>query len=189
MKIEVLWEQLQHRGLEHLVLHQGRLIEADGLAVGILESAPYRIQYRIVCDAAWNAQSLIARNLLAGKGFALTREGHEWFDEQHHTIEVLHGCLDVDIMVTPFTNTLPIKRLNLAAGQSQEISVVYVQVPELGISKFGQKYTCISRDKGGGIFKYESLKSGFTADLSIDEDGLVVDYPGIFKLAWKEKSG
>ncbi len=65
--------------------------------------------------------------------------------------------------------------------------MVYVSVPDLRLSKFDQRYTCISQHEDGGIYRYESLNSGFTSELKIDEDGMVVDYPGIFKLAWKRK--
>ncbi len=187
MEIEVIWEQLVDRGLEHLVLRQSSRIEARGLALGILDGAPYRIQYQIICDAGWNVQSLNASNLLDGTGFALTRHADKWLDGRNHPVEALRGCTDVDIMVTPFTNTLPIKRLNLSAGEWKEISVVYVRAPDLALSRFDQRYTCISNDAGGGVYKYESLKNGYTADLKIDEDGLVTDYPGIFKLHWKKK--
>jgi uncharacterized protein len=29
-----------------------------------------------------------------------------------------------------------------------------------------------------------SLDGGFTADLQVDADGLVLDYPGLFRRAW-----
>ena len=185
MKIEVLWEQLIDKGLEHLILQQGAQIEAEGLIVGMLKDAAYRIQYRIVCDVKWNTQRVIAKDLLNNKEFTLTRSGDEWLDEQNHVIESLRGCSDVDIMVTPFTNTLPIKRLNLKQSDSKEIAVVYVSVPDLNLSRFEQRYTCLSKDKAGGVYKYESLNSGFTSELKVDADGLVVDYPGIFKMVWK----
>ena len=35
----------------------------------------------------------------------------------------------------------------------------------------------------GGVYRYEDLESNFTADLLIDAQGLVVDYPGIWKRA------
>ena len=186
MRIEVLWEQLIDKGLEHLILRQGTQIEAEGLIVGMLKDAAYRIQYRIVCDMKWNTQSVSVKDLLNDKEFTLTRSGEEWLDERNRVIEPLRGCSDVDIQVTPFTNTLPIKRLNLKQGESKEIAVVYVSVPELNLSKFEQRYTCLSKDKDGGVYKYESLNSGFTSELKVDVDGLVVDYPGIFKLAWKQ---
>jgi hypothetical protein len=186
MRTEVLWEQLIDRGLEHLILQQGAQIEAEGLIVGMLKDVTYRIQYRIVCDVNWNTQSVSVKDLLSSKEFTLTRSGEEWLDEQDRVIESLRGCSDVDIQVTPFTNTLPINRLNLKQNESKEIAVVYVSVPELELSRFEQRYTCLSKDKGGGVYKYESLISGFTSELKVDADGLVVDYPGIFKLIWKQ---
>src|SRR5260221_6828840 len=185
MRTEVLWEQLIDKGLEHLILQQGAQIEAEGLIVGMLKGMAYRIQHRIVCDVKWNTQSVSVKDLLNRKEFTLTRSGDEWLDEQNHVIESLRGCSDVDIQVTPFTNTLPIKRLNLKQNESKEIAVVYVSVPELNLSKFEQRYTCLSKDKDGGVYKYESLISGFTSELKVDADELVVDYPGIFRLAWK----
>ena len=185
MSIEVLWEQLIDKGLEHLVLYQGEQIEAQGLVVGMLERVAYRIQYQIICDAKWNTRSVNAKDLLNSKEFTLTRSGDEWMDEKNVAIESLRGCTDVDIRVTPFTNTLPIQRLNLEPGESKEIAVVYVAVPGPSLSKFEQRYTCLSRNKDGGVYKYESLKSGFTSELQVDADGLVLDYPGIFKMVWK----
>jgi hypothetical protein len=34
---------------------------------------------------------------------------------------------------------------------------------------------------GGGTYRFVSLDGGFTADLPVDLDGLVVDYPGLFR--------
>jgi len=185
MKTELVWEQLFEKGLEHLVLRQYDKIEADGVAVGIVNDAPYRIQYQIICDLDWNVQTLKILDLLDGKSINLVRAGAEWSDGNGDSIEAFRGCVDVDIMVTPFTNTLPIRRLNLLPGESKEISVVYIRVPDLNLSRLDQRYSCLSQDQDGGIYKYESLNGGFTADLKVDQAGLVVDYPGIFKLAWK----
>jgi hypothetical protein len=186
MKIEVLWNQLVGSGCEHLTLNQNGNIEADSLAVGVLDGAVYRIRYHIVCDASWNVQRVSATSLLDDRNISLIRNGDAWLDGQNHAIEALRGCSDVDIMVTPFTNTLPIKRLHLSPGDAKEISVVYISAPDLVVSRFEQRYTCLSHDQKSGVYKYESLKSGFTAELKIDADGLVTDYPGIFKLMWKK---
>jgi hypothetical protein len=32
-----------------------------------------------------------------------------------------------------------------------------------------------------GRFRFESPAFDFTADLTVDEDGLVIDYPGLFR--------
>jgi hypothetical protein len=54
-------------------------------------------------------------------------------------------------------------------------------VPDLSIRPVRQRYTCLSRTASGGIYRYEALESHFTADLPVDAQGLVVDYPGIWK--------
>jgi hypothetical protein len=87
----------------------------------------------------------------------------------------------VDIAVTPFTNTLPIRRLGLAATESAELSVAYFKRTELQAWPDPQRYTCLEKSDEGGLYRYLSLDGGFTADLPVDGDGLVVDYPGLFK--------
>jgi hypothetical protein len=87
----------------------------------------------------------------------------------------------VDISITPFTNTLPIRRLSLAVGSSTILKVVYIKLPELHVFPFEQRYTCLDVSANGGTYRYESLSSGFTADLPVDHDGIVLDYPQIWK--------
>lgn len=183
--MELFWEQLLGKGLEHLILHKIETVEAQGLVVGFVNDTPYRIQYRIVCDVHWNVQKMRVADLLSDKVVDVMRSGNDWLDEKNSPIESLHGCTDVDIMVTPFTNTLPIQRLKLKQGEAREISVVYVSIPDINLSRLDQRYTYLSQNKDGRVYKYESLDSGFTSNLQVDEDGLVVDYPGIFKLVWK----
>jgi len=187
VKTEVIWQQLIEGGTEHLILRQGARIAAEGLAVGVLQGAVYRIQYQIVCNAAWHVARVKIRDLLNRKEIAFYPgpEGR-WIHDPGPAFDALQRCTDVDIMVTPFTNTLAIRRLNLAPGESREIAVVYVRVPGLDLSSLEQRYTCLSQDPQGGVYKYENLETGFTSDLKVDADGLVVDYPGIFKLAWKK---
>lgn len=109
-----------------------------------------------------------------------------WTDKEGLPIEGLKGITDVDIRITPFTNTLPIKRLKLALHESKVISVLYIRVPDLSVSRVDQRYTFLSHEKDHEVYKYESLDSGFSSDLNVDKDGFVIDYPGIFKLVWKK---
>src|SRR5215831_10089854 len=117
--IEVIWNQVVGGGAEHLTLKQDSLIEADGLAVGMLKDEAYRIQYQIVCDKGWNVLEVSVQDRLHENSFILTHREEEWLDDKNHPIEALRECTEVDIMVTPFTNTLPIRRLNLSKGQAK----------------------------------------------------------------------
>ncbi len=188
MKLEVLWRQLAGIGAEHLVLSLDGKIRADSLAVGEIESTAYRIHYELECDAGWNVQRVRVEDLLNGKVVSLARgEDNRWSDGEGRPLPEFDGCTDVDIMITPFTNTLPIRRLNLKAAEAREIAVVYVGLPGLQVSRFDQRYTCLGVDANGGLYRYDSLKSGFKANLRVDTDGLVVDYPNIFEMDAKRR--
>jgi hypothetical protein len=87
----------------------------------------------------------------------------------------LDGCVDVDISTTPLTNTLPVRRLRLAPGDSTEIQVGYVEVPALTITAVSQRYTRIDER----TYRYAS--GSFAADVIFDEDDLVTDYEGLWQ--------
>ena len=89
----------------------------------------------------------------------------------------------MDLSATTFTNTLPIRRLDLKEGESSEIAIVYVNVPSHRRDASVQRYTCPERNPDGGLYRYEDEGEfeGFTADLPVDAGGLVLDYPGILR--------
>jgi hypothetical protein len=86
----------------------------------------------------------------------------------------LEGCLDVDIALGASTNTLPIRRVPLAVGRAVELKAAWVLLPDLTVQVLPQRYTRLAHDR----YRYESLDSGFTADLEVDDLSLVVNYPG-----------
>jgi uncharacterized protein len=99
-------------------------------------------------------------------------------------ILTLQGCLDVDISVTPFTNTLPIRRLALQPSSTATLSMAYIEIPQMHVKVTEQRYTCLEVTPSGGKYRFESLEHGvasFSADLPVDQEGLVLDYPGLFR--------
>ncbi len=186
MKTELIWEQLVEKGLEHLVLEQDKDIRVDSLALGMIEGAAYRIKYQIICDLEWRVERVGVQDLLNNKALDFIQKAKgAWTDEKDHPMAALNGCEDVDIMITPFTNTLPIRRLKLGLGESREIAVVYFGLPDLTVSRLDQRYTFLSQEEDHRVYKYESLVSGFTSNITVDPEGFVIDYPGIFKLVRK----
>ncbi|SAK68465.1 transcriptional regulator [Caballeronia temeraria] len=180
----VRWSQQDGTGLEHLVLNETRDgIVIESAVVGEDEAHAFGLVYRIECDARWQVTRL-ALKLAGGASLDLHRregnngDAHAWTDANGAPQESLRGCIDVDITATPFTNTLPIRRLQLERGERRVIRVVYVRVPELSVSAVEQAYTCIEPDRR---YRYEGLDTGFTAEITVDESGLVIDYPGLFK--------
>lgn len=88
----------------------------------------------------------------------------------------LDGCRYVDLGCTPFTNTLPIRHLRIEVGDAADVLVARVDEETLLITPERQRYTRLALDR----WRYED-ETGFTADLDVDEHGLVVDYPGLFR--------
>jgi hypothetical protein len=184
---DVLWSPWSEPGFEHLHLaqHNDGII-ANGLIVLVEEDVLFRVGYSIYCDVQWRVQEVSLELLNKGsQGIRLLAngEGH-WRTASGESMPSLDGCLDVDISATPFTNTLPIRRLGLAVGASSELTVTYIKVPEMQIRPERQRYTCLDTNPEGGLYRYEGLSTGFMAELRVDRDGLVIDYPGLFRRIW-----
>jgi uncharacterized protein len=88
--------------------------------------------------------------------------------------------LDVDLGFTPATNTLPIRRLALAIGQSTPARSAWLRFPELRLEPLEQTYT----READQTFRYRALIDGetFTARLDTDVYGRVVLYEGLWEL-------
>lgn len=173
------WSQEDGTGLEHLVMDvSGKGVVIESAVVGESDAQTFGLVYRIECDARWQVMRLALK--LAGDGaLDLHRDDHDaWRDANGTPLDALRGCIDVDLTATPFTNTLPIRRLALARGERRVIRVAYVRVPELAVNAAEQAYTCI---EPGRRYRYEGLDTGFTAEITVDADGLVLDYPDLFK--------
>jgi uncharacterized protein len=184
---EVMWTPWEGPGLEHLrlVTSEGGVV-ANGLVIGLEAGRPFRIGYEIRCDERWWVRELrvaapdsdlpVLELLTNGEG--------SWKGRSGEPLPEFDGCIDVDISATPFTNTLPIRRLGLEPGESEELTVTYIRVPELLVGAERQRYSCLEAGANGGLYRFEALPSGFTAELPADSDGLVLDYPGLFRRAW-----
>ncbi len=175
---DVFWSALRWVGLEHLrVRADGSGVVLDGLAIAVREG-PQRVAYQIRCDASWATRALEVRRLDGGGGLVLQSDGAgHWRLAGGAALPALDGCTDVDFALTPATNTLPIRRLGLAPYQAAEISAAYVEFPSLRVRAASQRYTRV----GDRVYRYESAT--FRADLPVDEFGLVLDYPGVWKRA------
>jgi len=179
-----MWIPWEGPGLEHLrLVTSGSGVVANGLVIGLEAGRPFRISYEITCDGRWRVREVRVAAPDSGRPvleLLTDGEGH-WKRRSGEPIPELDGCIDVDISATPFTNTLPIRRLGLEPGESEELMVTYVRVPELLVGAERQRYGCLEARGDGGLYRFEALPSGFTAELPVDVEGLVLDYPGLFR--------
>ncbi len=182
MKILVSWVPTKGAGAEHLSnrsIADG--VVAEGVVVGARGGTPYGLHYRVACDRSWRVREAVLSLTGEERRLHLRADGEgNWQDGDGHEVEALRGCVDIDISATPFTNTLPIRRLGLAPGAAHEVLVAYVAVPALVPEPARQRYTCL---EAGRLYRYEGLFRGYAGELPVDADGLVLDYPGTFRRA------
>ncbi|HJZ77334.1 MAG TPA: putative glycolipid-binding domain-containing protein [Vicinamibacterales bacterium] len=174
------WQDWSGDGIQHLVLNmRPDRIVAEGVVLATAEGSRFAAIYRIECDVMWQVRVTHARMVGVDRRIDLTGDGGgHWRDGSGASMSHLDGAVDVDLSVTPFTNTLAIRRLDLAQGHTADIRAVYVRLPDLSVTIDPQRYTCLKR---GRLYRYESLDSDFVRDVEIDADGLVVTYPGLFR--------
>jgi hypothetical protein len=185
----LMWVPEDEPGIEDVAMtHNAGGYQFSGTLIRLWEGGPLKATYELECDSQWRVRRLsmnATSNTGGTHGLMLLADGDgNWQDGESKTLTDLHGCIDVDLMFTPLTNTLPIQRLALVPGESREISVVYVSVPVVAIRPFRQRYTRLDDADGQRRYRYESLESGFTADLAVDSDGFVIDYPAIWRRVW-----
>jgi len=183
----VMWSPWDEAGLEHVRLVQSdQGVLADGMVIRVKDDHPFRVRYQIHCDPAWNVRQVeisLWDSSSADIRLHADGQGH-WKLDTGGPLQLLDGCMDVDISITPFTNTLPIRRLGLKQGQASEILVAYIAVPELDVKPARQRYACLQASPEGGLYRYKGLSTGFTANLPVDGDGLVLDYPKLCRRVW-----
>jgi hypothetical protein len=191
MMQEIMWLVADGPGLEHLRLasSQSGTVAEGQIITTLFDARPIRLQYMVRCDEQWRVREVrvIAERAPTAVNLRADGEGH-WTTDAGDPLPHLDGCIDVDIMATPFTNTLPIRRLGLRPEESAELSVAYVVVPSLEVVVSPQRYTCLDSRADGGRYRYEGLDTGYTNELPVDADGLVLDYPGIWQRVWPPKA-
>jgi len=176
---QVLWKAESFESLERCTLRSS----TDGWqlvgTVVCLVDAPTEVRYEIKVSPTWETGHV---HLSCSNGPTTTRltlarnnQGH-WQCNDVARPE-LDGCFDIDLGITPSTNTLPIRRLNLAVGEKASVDAAWVQFPSLEIARLPQTYTRIDES----TYYYHSA-SGFETYLSVNAAGLTITYDG----GWQE---
>lgn len=183
MSADLAWTAVEWPGMEHVVVSgEANGFRADGQVVLAAEGFA-SVSYQLRCTTGWRVSSLAIKvtNAVAHAALDLSTDGDGHWLANGHPAPELDGCVDVDISCTPLTNTLPIRRLSWSPGETRDIDVVYVAVPVLDVHRARQRYTLLGRDddRDEALFRYQS--GSFSADLPVDSDGFVTDYPGLWR--------
>jgi hypothetical protein len=145
-----------------------------GTALAVEGGKPIEARYSVVVDARWTTQAVeVLLSFAGGEPREPPVLGGLWSGKERPP--EFHDCVDVDLSFTPATNTLPIRRLGLEVGDEQELAVAWLVWPELRLERAVQRYARLGEDR------YRYAQDDFEAELTVDEDGLVLEYEGLWK--------
>lgn len=156
-------------------------LQASGIQIG-LAPAPYRLDYSLD-----TAESFVTRTLdVTASGAGWQRQLRlERDDEDRWNVDdadELDEALDCDLRFSPLTNLMPVRRHGLHLGPgTAEIVVAWVSVPDLAVHASRQRYEHVRLTDDGAVVRFIDLElyKGFTSELELDRDGLVVAYPDL----------
>jgi hypothetical protein len=181
-------------GLDGLRLEAARVVlgERSLRASGSLvrtrqeDAEAYFASYSLATDEAGVAQRLAVRTTrVHGEQYLTVTRSEEdlWLvdyqiDQDSRTLRThFGGALDVDLAFSPLFSALPLRRLSLHLGAAQhELPVVSISLPGLEVGCVRKTYRTVSVGEPTVV---SVTNDGFTTDLTVDTDGLVIDYPGL----------
>jgi hypothetical protein len=143
-----------------------------GTVVGAIDGRPLRVEYRILAEPDGPTTAVHVRQWhgFEQRALTLTRDPKGNWTVDGKKVRGLKGATDVDLGISPSTNTLPIRRLRLGIGGSKEIKAAWIRFPELTVEKSTQRYS------RGDEFTYRYASATYEAEIVVDDEGLVAGY-------------
>jgi hypothetical protein len=98
-------------------------------------------------------------------------------DHEGQSRDSYEGAVDVDVVLSPFFNALPIRRVGLHRhADAVTLPLVYVNLPELTVGPATISYRSSDPESGGGI---KLISPVANTTIVVDDDGFILDYPGL----------
>lgn len=179
MQTNILWKGIEYESLENCLItttEEGN--EISSTIVGCYEGKIYLVDYQIKTNANWETIFVAVESRINShiRHWQFEGDGQGNWRKNGKVVGQYGGCVDIDIPLTPFTNTLPINRLKLAVGETQSIKVIYLDLLTDQFRPVQQQYTRLKEE----VYHYENVPNDFEADITVDAKGLVIDYPQLF---------
>jgi hypothetical protein len=167
------WRTWDHEHLETLTLRW----ENEGwTATG--EVGREAITYVLRLSATWHVrQFLLFRDLDQPDLWLGTDGTGRWGEMNGAHRHDLAGCTDIGLAVTPFTASVPIRRLSLTVGDDAEVTAAMVDVETLAVVPVMQRLERLTARR----FRRTLLDTGEIVEFDVDEYGLVNDHPAEFR--------
>ncbi|GGX07590.1 hypothetical protein GCM10010297_31670 [Streptomyces malachitofuscus] len=172
----ITWDVTASGGLETAWVEFGEgALRARGRAAGTVPE-PYWITYDLQTADGFVTRRLTvtAEDASGTRTLELLHDGRGGWTANGERAPGPAGALDCDLGLCPLTNTMPVLRHELHRRPGErEFLMAWVSVPDLGVRPSLQTYTHL----GPRRVRYAS--GDFSSDLEFDDDGCVVDYPGL----------
>lgn len=176
----LFWQRTDVEGIERLELSVGADMVTAVSTVVCAESGGFRLDHRWQLDGRWHARSVVVERWNAqGHGvLRVERAGSGWQVDGAARPD-LEGAEEIDLSVTPWCNTFPIRRLPHDDGASLTLDTAFIDGPALTVARSRQRYERLGADR----MRYVDLglSRGFEAELVVDEAGLVLSYQHLFE--------
>jgi uncharacterized protein len=179
METTILWTGIAYHSLEYCVLtNSDESIDVNSVIVGAHDDKIYRVDYSIKINRNWESFFVEVKAQLSDKKEEINyhSDGRGNWTKNGAPANEFNGCIDIDISLTPFTNSLPINRLQWELNKPQQIKVLFFDVLSQEIIPVQQRYTKLSNSE----YKFENVPNDFEAIITVDESGMVVNYPELF---------
>lgn len=158
----------------------GNRIRASGRIIGgrCSDHAAFSASYDLVTDEAGVTRRLSMRTSLASgeRHVSISRDEEGYWmveDGTNHHRSAFGGAVDVDVVLSPFFNTLPIRRFGMQHNaENHQVPVVYVYLPDLSVQQAELTYS-------SGSDGIQVLSPVSSSTVTVDVDGFVLDYPGL----------
>jgi uncharacterized protein len=176
----ILWKKLDGPGHDACrLVRQDEGYKLEGTAVCRIGPKPARLDYALACDRNWLTQWGEVRGWIGDAPIELR------VCRAPDTTWLLNGAvalpagdlIDLDFGLTPASNLLQIRRLDLPTGKTVLAPVAWLDVEAGRLELVEQTYTRRSE----GTFWYESPRFDYTALLEIDKAGFVARYPRLWE--------
>lgn len=179
MQTNLLWTGQQYYSLENCLVHTTDTgSEINSVIIGKHDDKVYRVEYKIKTNQNWQTiyAEVLSQHSDQREQLIFESDGKGNWMMGGQPADRFKGCIDIDIALTPFTNTLPINRLKLRQDEEHQVQVIYHDLLERQIVPARQKYIRLSKTE----YHYENVPNDFEAKIEVDEIGFVVNYPSLF---------
>ncbi len=134
------------------------------------------VQYVIRLSPMWQVRQMILFRDLTEPDLWLGTDGRGRWGEMNgaHRTD-LDGAYDVAMQCTPFTHTLPIRRIPLPVGGAVEMSVLDIDVETLGVVPVEKTYQRVAE------LRWAATVAGSTIEFDVDEFGVPTDLEGQYR--------